>query len=66
MVLDLALDDFGHQAVYSTATCRYLLQHRSTVLILSDSVFDALKLSLNAIDARNELFFGSGDVTQLY
>ena len=64
MVLDLAFNYFGHQTVDGATTGRYLLQNRGAVPIFLNGAFNSVELSLDAIDACNELSLPSRDVTQ--
>jgi hypothetical protein len=53
VALDLALDDFRHQAIHCTATGSHLLKHRGAIPVFLDRVLDAIELALNAMYARN-------------
>jgi hypothetical protein len=65
VTFDFALDDFRHETVDRAATGGHLLQNCSAVPVLLDGVLDALQLSLNAVDARNQLFFSAGNMAQV-
>ena len=64
VVLDLAFDYFSHQTVDGATTCCHLLQNRGAVKIFLDGAFDSVELSLDSIDACNELSLSGRDVTQ--
>jgi hypothetical protein len=59
---DMALDEFGHQAIQSSSASGHQLKYIGALMLSSQSTFKGLHLSANTANADQEFFFVSSGV----
>ena len=62
MFPDMTFQHFGHQAIDGTAHRGDLVQERSAIDALLQSVFDGVSLALDTVDTREQVFFITDDM----